>query len=146
MGTYSIYKNRNAWWCGCICWGWGGVGGGGGGWGAIEFSSHLIISNSLKTGQNDQGWRMLRPGHTALYGLITAKTHQKVFSHEADHVVRVDAEFKTSFSQLIDMAGRGGKSERRRMRQKVWTLQNFSPRTTTGGTRGKDVQHVKHTW
>ena len=26
--------------------------------------------------------------------------------------------------------------------KKFWTAQNFSPRTTTGGTRGKDVQHT----
>ena len=58
----------------------------------------------------------LRPGHTALYGLITAKTRQKVVSREADDVVRVDVEFKTSNSRFIDVAGRGEKSERRRTR------------------------------
>ena len=59
---------------------------------------------------------MLRPGHTALYGLITAKTRQKVVSREADDVVRVDVEFKTSNSRFIDVAGRGEKSERCRTR------------------------------
>ena len=59
---------------------------------------------------------VLRPGHTALYGLITAKTRQKVVSREADDVVRVDVEFKTSKSRFIDVAGRGEKSERRRTR------------------------------
>ena len=58
----------------------------------------------------------LRPGHTALYGLITAKTRQKVVSREADDVVRVDVEFKTSNSRFIDVAGRGEKSERCRTR------------------------------
>ena len=58
----------------------------------------------------------LRPGHTALYGLITAKTRQKVISREADDVVRVDVEFKTSYSRFTDVAGRGEKSERRRTR------------------------------
>ena len=59
---------------------------------------------------------ILRPGHTALYGLITAKTRQKVVSREADDVVRVDVEFKTSNSRFIDVAGRGEKSERCRTR------------------------------
>ena len=36
----------------------------------------------------------LKPGHTALYGLIIAKTCQKLVSFEADDVVRVDVEFK----------------------------------------------------
>ena len=62
-----------------------------------------------------------------LYGLITAKTHQKVISREADTVVHVDVEFKMSFSWFIDMAGRMEKSERRRMLQKFWTAQNFCP-------------------
>ena len=61
----------------------------------------------------------LRPGHTALYGLITAKTRQKMVSREANDVVRVDVEFKTSYSRCIDVAGRGEKSERRRTWQKV---------------------------
>ena len=51
---------------------------------------------------------VLRPGHIPLYSLITAKTRQKVVSHEADNVVRVDVEFKMSYSQFIDVAGRGG--------------------------------------
>ena len=58
----------------------------------------------------------LRPGHTALYGLITAKTRQKVVSREADDFVRVDVEFKTSNSRIIDVAGRWKKSERCRTR------------------------------
>ena len=29
--------------------------------------------------------------------------------------------------------------------KKFWTAQNFSPRTITGGTRGKDVQHTWNT-
>ena len=80
-----------------------------------------------------------------LYGLITAKPRQKVVSRVAEDVVRVDVEFKTSYSRFIDVAGRWEKSERRRTRQKFWTAQNFSPRTTTGDTRGKDVQHMWNT-
>ena len=68
---------------------------------------------------------MLRPGHTALYGLITAKTRQKVVSREADDVVRVYVEFKTSYSRFIDVAGRGEKYERRRTRQKVLNCSKF---------------------
>ena len=41
---------------------------------------------------------VLRPGHTALYGLITAKTRQKVIFREADDVVRVGVEFGTSYT------------------------------------------------
>ena len=106
---------------------------------------HLAIYMPYFTSQLYIG---LRPGHTALYGLITNKTRHKVISREADDVVRVDVEFKTSYSRFIDVAERGEKSERRRTRQKFWTAQNFSPRTTTGGTRGKDVQHTwsRHTW
>ena len=77
-----------------------------------------------------------RPGHTALYGLITGKTRQKVVSREADDVVRVDVEFKTSYSWFIDMAGRGEKSERRWTRQKVLNCSKFySP-----------DNHGWHTW
>ena len=32
-------------------------------------------------------------GHTALYGLITAKTRETVVSREADDVVRINVEF-----------------------------------------------------
>ena len=32
-----------------------------------------------------------------------------------------------------------------RSSKKIWTAQNFSPRTTTGGTRCKDVQHTWNT-
>ena len=49
-----------------------------------------------------------RPGHTALYGLIMAKPHQIVVSREADGVVHVDVEFKTSYSPFINVAGCGG--------------------------------------
>ena len=42
----------------------------------------------------------LRPGHTALYGLITAKTRQKVVSREADDDVRVDVEFRRATVDL----------------------------------------------
>ena len=78
----------------------------------------------------------LRPGHTALYGLITAKTRQKVVSREADDVVRVDVEFKTSYSRFIDVAGRGEKSERHRTRQKVLNCSKFQPAGN----------HGWHTW
>ena len=67
----------------------------------------------------------LRPGHTARYGLIATKTRQKVVSREADGVVRVDVEFKTNYSRFIDVTGRGGKSERRRTRQKVLNYSKF---------------------
>ena len=64
--------------------------------------------------------------HSALRkGLIMAKTRQKVVSREADDVVRVDVEFKTSYSRFIDVAGRGEKSERRRTRQKVLNCSKF---------------------
>ena len=56
------------------------------------------------------------PGHTALYGKITGKPRYKVVSREADDVVRVAVEFKTSYSRFIDVAGRGGKLGRCRMR------------------------------
>ena len=62
-----------------------------------------------------------------------AKPRQKVVSREADDVVHVDVEFKTSYSRSIDVAGRGEKSGRCR-------TQLLRP--TTGGTRGKDVQHT----
>ena len=61
----------------------------------------------------------LRPGHTALYGLITAKTRPKVVSREADDVGRVDVELKTSYRRFIEVEGRGEKSERRQTRKKV---------------------------
>ena len=54
----------------------------------------------------------LKPGHTALYGFITAKTLQKVVSREADDVVRVDVEFNTSYGRFIDVGGRGETSEK----------------------------------
>ena len=54
-----------------------------------------------------------------------AKTRQKVVSHEAEDVVHVDVEFKTSYSRFIDVAGRGEKSERRPTRQKVLNCSKF---------------------
>jgi len=36
----------------------------------------------------------LRPGHTEIYGLITAIPRPKVVSREADVVVRVEAELR----------------------------------------------------
>ena len=66
-------------------------------------------------------------------------------SREADDVVRVDVEFKTSYSQFIDAAGRGENRNGVGRRKKFWTAQNFGPRTTTGGTRGKEVQHTRNT-
>ena len=89
--------------------------------------------------------KILRPGHTALYGLSTVKPRQKVISREADDVVRVDVEFKTSDSRFIDVAGRGENRNGVGRGKKFWTAQNFSPRRTTGGTRGKDVQHTWNT-
>ena len=53
------------------------------------------------------------------------KTRQKVVSREADDIVRVDVEFKTSCSRFIDVAGRGEKSERRRTRKKVLNCSKF---------------------
>ena len=90
-------------------------------------------------GQSTVIRRVLRPGHIALYGLITAKTRQKVISREADDIVRVDVEFKTSYSRFIDVAGHGKKSERRRTRQKVLNCSKFVAR---GQTR---VAHVVKT-
>ena len=66
-----------------------------------------------------------RPGHTAFYGLIMAKTRQKVISREAEDVVRVDVEFKTSYSQFIDVARRGEKSEQRRTWHKDLNCSKF---------------------
>ena len=67
----------------------------------------------------------LRPGHTALYGLITAKTREKVVSCEAYDVVCVDVEFKTSYSRFIDVAGSGKKWKRCRTQQKVLKCSKF---------------------
>ena len=57
------------------------------------------------------GEQFLKPGHTELYSLITAKSHQKVVSHEADDVVHVDVVLKTSYGGFIDVAGCREKSE-----------------------------------
>ena len=62
--------------------------------------------------------------HNALW-LDYGQTRQKVVSREADDVVRVDVEFKTSYSRFIDVAGRGEKSERRLTQQKVLNCSKF---------------------
>ena len=61
-----------------------------------------------------------------------AKIHQKVVSHGADDVIHVDVEFKTSYSQFIDVAGRGEKSDRRRTWQEVFNCSNFYPADNHG--------------
>ena len=93
---------------------------------------YLLQSKVLHTPKNRsllRRWRQLCPvlrlGHTALYGLITAKTRPKVVSREADDVVRVDVELKTSYSRFIDVVGRGEKSERRQTRKKVLNCSKF---------------------
>ena len=48
----------------------------------------------------------LRPGHTAFCVLITAKARPKVVTRGADDVVRVEAEFKTSYGRFVDVVGR----------------------------------------
>ena len=53
----------------------------------------------------------LSPGQTALDGLITAKKRQKVVSRETADVVR--------YSCVVDVAGRGERSERRQTQKKV---------------------------
>ena len=68
-----------------------------------------------------------------------------MFTREADDVVRVDVEFKTSYSRFIDVARRGENRNGVGRGKKFWTAQNFSPRTIMGGTRGKDVQHTWNT-
>ena len=65
-----------------------------------------------------------------------AKTRQKVVSREADDVVRVDVEFKMSYSRFIDVAGCGEKLERRWTRQKVLYCSKFYPADN----------HGRHTW
>ena len=67
----------------------------------------------------------LKPDHTALYGLITAKTRQKVISRDADNVVCVDVEFNTRYGRFIDVAGRREKSKRRRTRKEVLNCSKF---------------------
>ena len=79
--------------------------------------------------------------HRALPCLRLNHGRQKVVSHEADHVARVDVEY----SRFIDVAGGGGNWNSVGRVKKVWTAQNFSLQTTTSGTRCKDV-NVKHTW
>ena len=46
-------------------------------------------------------------------------------SREADDVVRVDVEFKTSNRRFIDVAGRGENLERRRTRQQNLNCSKF---------------------
>ena len=79
---------------------------------------------------------VLSHGYTALYGLITAITRQKLVSREADDVVRVDAEFKTSCSRVIDVVGRGRKWEWCRTRHKILNSTKFYP----------GANHGWHTW
>ena len=74
-----------------------------------------------------------------------AKTHQKVISREADDVVRVDVEFKTSYSRFIDWQDAGRNRNGVGRGKKISTAQNFSPQKTMGGTCGKDVQHTWNT-
>ena len=62
-----------------------------------------------------------------LYGLIKAKTRQKVVSRGADDVIRVVVEFRTSYSRFIDVAGRGENRNDVGRGKKFWTAQNFSP-------------------
>ena len=64
---------------------------------------------------------------------------------EADDVVRVDVELKTSYSRFLGVAGHGENRKGVGRGKKLWTPQSFSPRTSTGGTRGKDVQHTWNT-
>ena len=87
-----------------------------------SWTPQLFTTATGQLRDNCCGWR---PGHTALYGLITAKTRQKVVSRETDDVVRVDVEFKTSCSRFMDVAGRGENSERRRTRQKNLNCSKF---------------------
>ena len=98
--------------------------------------NYFLVGNNPKPSQYVQSFSKLllivaifpvslRPGHTALYGLITAKTCEKVISCEAYHVVRVDVEFKTSYSRFIEVAGSRKKSERRRTRQIVLNCSKF---------------------
>ena len=67
----------------------------------------------------------LSPGHTALYGLITAKTLQKVILREAENVVRVDVDFGARYSRFIDVTGCREKSKRRWTRYKVLNCSKF---------------------
>jgi hypothetical protein len=56
---------------------------------------------------------VVKPGHTAQRRLDHGKTRQKVISREADDVVCVNVEFKTSYSRFINVTVRGEKSEQR---------------------------------
>ena len=62
--------------------------------------------------------------HSALR-LNHDQTRQKVVSREVDDAVRVDVEFKTSYSRFVDVPGRRGKSERRGTRQKFLNCSKF---------------------
>ena len=71
------------------------------------------------------GTRLLKARSLSAWRLNHGQNPSKMVSREADGVVRVDVEFKTSYSRFIDVAGRGGKSERRRTRQKVLNYSKF---------------------
>ena len=91
----------------------------------LKSQPHLQWVNKSPKCYWDCLWWALRPGHTVLYGLIMAKTRQKVVSCEADDVVCVDVEFKTSYSRFTDVAGRWEKSQRRQTQQKVLNCSKF---------------------
>ena len=76
--------------------------------------------------------------HSALR-LSHGQASQKVVFREADDVFCVHVEFQTSYGRFIDVAGQGGKSERRQTRQKVLNCSNFSLRTTTCNKRETHV-------
>ena len=74
---------------------------------------------------------------SALYGFITSRTRQKVVSCEADDVVHVDVEFKTSYGWFIDVVGRWKNRNGVERGGKFWTDQHFGqPRAV----------HVVKTW
>ena len=84
----------------------------------------------------------LRPGHTALYGLITAKTRNKMVSCEAGDLFALMSSLRRATVDLLKWQDTGKNRNGVGRGKKFWTAQNFSPRTTTGGTRSKDVQHT----
>ena len=91
---------------------------------------------------------LLTPGHTALYGLITAKPRQKFVSREADDIVRIDVEFKTSYSWFLDVAGReeiffGMVSDTVKSFEMLKTFYRVRPRTAHVL---KTYNTLKHTW
>ena len=85
----------------------------------------------------------LRPGHTALYGLITAKTHQKVVSRVKQTMLSaLMSSLRRATVDLLTWQDAGKNRNGVGRSKKFWTAQNFSLRTTTAGTRCKDVQHT----